>query len=399
MLTLQAVQGRTASPKQHMKEGGVIVIVDLITSVCFICPARSCTRLVCRSLEDLSETLLWGRHKLTKMVLYGIVGLKVFPELKIYRKKKRRSVDLSLTNPGSLALLKLCFRCHRPRDSLFSWSSGFDNFTGLVNWGFLLLTVGGVRLLLENLIKYGIRVDPQQWFIVLTGQHEGGSEHPSIILLMFGASTVCTMYSLLFFKLWSYVQVNLWCRIKRNSSSSKTHLRRQSLSYHNFSSTENVANGLANSKNKPEVGLVQYPDNLNLHDIIYFIFAPTLCYELNFPRTTRIRKRHLYIPLVEQGYGKTFASTVVFFISAFFHEYLVSVPLRTFKIWAFMGMMGQIPLSFVSRVMERKMGPRWGNIVVWASLILGQPLCIMMYYHDYVITHMGKELIEMYGHL
>nr|CAD7260170.1 unnamed protein product [Timema shepardi] len=380
MLTLQAVQRRTTSPKRHMKEGGVIVIVDLIASVCFICPAGSCTRLVCRSLGDHSETL-WGRHKLTKMVLYGIVGLKVFPELKIYRKKKRKSVDLSLTNR-------------------------FDNFTGLVNWGFLLLTVGGVRLLLENLIKYGIRVDPQQWFIVLTGQHEGGSEHPSIILLMF----------------------NLWCRIKRNSSSNKTHLRRQSLSYHNFSSTENVANGLSNSKNKPEVGLVQYPDNLNLHDIIYFIFAPTLCYELNFPRTNRIRKRslgyaafkalawidnnsfgvhiigwvqkrHLYIPLVEQGYGKTFASTVVFFISAFFHEYLVSVPLRTFKIWAFMGMMGQIPLSFVSRVMERKMGPRWGNIVVWASLILGQPLCIMMYYHDYVITHMGKELIEMYGHL
>ncbi|CAG2061297.1 unnamed protein product, partial [Timema podura] len=57
-----------------------------------------------------------------------------------------------------------------------------------------------------------------------------------------------------------------------------------------LSSTENVANGSANSKNKQEVGLVQYPDNLNLHDIIYFIFAPTLCYELNFPRTNRIRK-------------------------------------------------------------------------------------------------------------
>ncbi|CAG2061298.1 unnamed protein product, partial [Timema podura] len=52
---------------------------------------------------------------------------------------------------------------------------------------------------------------------------------------LIGASTVCTMYSLLFFKLWSYVQVNLWCRIKRNNSSNKTHLRRQSLSYHNFS--------------------------------------------------------------------------------------------------------------------------------------------------------------------
>ena len=54
--------------------------------------------------------------------------------------------------------------------------------------------------------------------------------------------------------------------------------------------------------------------------------------------------RHLYIPLVEMGYSKTVASVAVFFVSAFFHEYLVSVPLRTFKIWAFMGMMGQVML-------------------------------------------------------
>lgn len=74
-------------------------------------------------------------------------------------------------------------RCHRPRDSLFSWSSDFQNFTGLVNWGFLLLTMGGVRLLLENFIKYGIRIDPAQWIIVLTGSNEGEG-HPSIILLL-----------------------------------------------------------------------------------------------------------------------------------------------------------------------------------------------------------------------
>lgn len=42
------------------------------------------------------------------------------------------------------------------------------------------------------------------------------------------------------------------------------------------------------------------------------------------------------------GYGKTVASGTVFFISAFFHEYLVSVPLKTFKVWAFLGMMGQV---------------------------------------------------------
>jgi diacylglycerol O-acyltransferase 1 len=50
----------------------------------------------------------------------------------------------------------------------------------------------------------------------------------------------------------------------------------------------------------------------------------------------------MYVPIVELGYGRITASVMVFFISAFFHEYLVSVPLKTFKIWAFMGMMGQV---------------------------------------------------------
>lgn len=63
-----------------------------------------------------------------------------------------------------------------------------------------------------------------------------------------------------------------------------------------------------------------------------------------------------------------------------------------FKIWAFMGMMGQIPLSEFSKYMEKNYGPRWGNIIVWASIILGQPLCIMMYYHDYVVTHFNEVI-------
>lgn len=75
------------------------------------------------------------------------------------------------------------------------------------------------------------------------------------------------------------------------------------------------------------------------------------------------------------------------FFPSFFEIKQVSVPLKTFKIWAFIGMMGQIPLSHFSRYMEKRFGERWGNMVVWASIILGQPLCIMMYYHDYVVTH------------
>ncbi|KAL7741031.1 hypothetical protein ACLKA6_013467 [Drosophila palustris] len=73
---------------------------------------------------------------------------------------------------------------HRPRDSLFSWSSGFTNFTGLVNWGFLLLCIGGLRLGLENLLKYGIRVNPIDWYFFLSGRNEGEG-HNALLLIIY----------------------------------------------------------------------------------------------------------------------------------------------------------------------------------------------------------------------
>ena len=36
-----------------------------------------------------------------------------------------------------------------------------------------------------------------------------------------------------------------------------------------------------------------------ISDLYYFIFAPTLCYELNYPRSERIRKRFLLRRLAE----------------------------------------------------------------------------------------------------
>lgn len=62
--------------------------------------------------------------------------------------------------------------------------------------------------------------------------------------------------------------------------------------------------------------------------------------------TTICNDRHLYMPLVVRGYGKLVASGAVFFVSAFFHEYLVSVPLRMFNLWAFFGMMIQVIVFF-----------------------------------------------------
>ena len=41
-----------------------------------------------------------------------------------------------------------------------------------------------IDFLYSELFRYGIRVDPEQWLIVLTGRHEGGADHPSVILIM-----------------------------------------------------------------------------------------------------------------------------------------------------------------------------------------------------------------------
>ncbi|KAK0157832.1 hypothetical protein PV328_011522, partial [Microctonus aethiopoides] len=313
--------------------------------------------------------------------------------------------------------------CHRPRDSLFSWSSGFNNFTGFINWGFLLLGLGGVRLLLENFIKYGIRVNPREWFFFLSGKNDGGEESPSILLICYslvpvmlclliekglalniiahnpgiifhvvnlivmvlmpmvvihvkdsgfsliGAVYVCMLYAILFFKLWSYVQnmdVAKACE-RLLKLAIPNHLMWLCFFYLFFHSYLNLMGELLYFADRNF-----YSDWWNANNIDTFWRTWNMAVH-------RWAVRHLYIPIVEMGYGKTTAGVVVFFISAFFHEYVVSVPLKTFKIWAFLGMMGQIPLSYVSKYVEKQFGARWGNIVVWSSLIIGQPLCIMVH--------------------
>lgn len=67
--------------------------------------------------------------------------------------------------------------------------------------------------------------------------------------------------------------------------------------------TEADENNAEEIEHDAESNLVQYPDNLNLKDMFYFIFAPTLCYELNFPRTQRIRKRFLLKRIFEVVVG------------------------------------------------------------------------------------------------
>ena len=51
----------------------------------------------------------------------------------------------------------------------------------------------------------------------------------------------------------------------------------------------------------------------------------------------------------------------------------------------------------ISQQAKYIIGKRAGNLVVWMSLILGQPIALMMYYHDFVVANYGKELIASFG--
>lgn len=96
--------------------------------------------------------------------------------------------------------------------------------------------------------------------------------------------------------------MNLWCRSsQRQQKTSISGKRRESFSMDRRQESEDHnGNAILNDqKDHPNPTLVEYPDNLSIRDLFYFLVAPTLCYELNFPRTTRIRKRFLMKRILE----------------------------------------------------------------------------------------------------
>lgn len=155
--------------------------------------------------------------------------------------------------------------------------------------------------------------------------------------LAVGSLFALASYSIIFLKLFSYRDVNLWCRQRRVKTEAGKRLSGLELTYRTESGLHSslcCLAFLAVSAGKKVSGAaaqqtVSYPDNLNyrgeelwgwgsqrqdcksgsglchpsthpsLLDLYYFIFAPTLCYELNFPRSPRIRKRFLLRRVLE----------------------------------------------------------------------------------------------------
>jgi diacylglycerol O-acyltransferase-1 len=154
-------------------------------------------------------------------------------------------------------------------------------------------------------------------------------------------------------------------------------------------------------------------------------------------------KRHIYLQVIIKHRKPAWvAGVLAFFISAIGHEILVGIPTHSFEGWAFLAMMGQIPLIAITELVnqieqygfrhvwrggkkssrrsktqqqetkqpvvsdqqqqldlqkepakQRKHGS-FGNYFFWISFcILGQPLSILLYYRSYLMRS-HPELIQ-----
>ncbi|CAL8469029.1 g8570 [Coccomyxa elongata] len=99
--------------------------------------------------------------------------------------------------------------------------------------------------------------------------------------------------------------------------------------------------------------------------------------------------RHVYFPALRAGIPRVWAGTLVFAVSAFFHELLVGLPLHMVRCWAFVGVMSQVPLMFATGWLKRTLqNDQIGNFIFWITFcIVGQPTSLILYYHDWVITN------------
>ncbi|KAL1218347.1 Diacylglycerol O-acyltransferase 1 [Cardamine amara subsp. amara] len=93
--------------------------------------------------------------------------------------------------------------------------------------------------------------------------------------------------------------------------------------------------------------------------------------------------RHMYFPCLRNRIPKVPAVIIAFLVSAVFHELCIAVPCRLFKLWAFIGIMFQVPLVFITNYLQERYGSMVGNMIFWfVFCIFGQPMCVLLYYHD-----------------
>ena len=96
--------------------------------------------------------------------------------------------------------------------------------------------------------------------------------------------------------------------------------------------------------------------------------------------------RHVLNPLTRKGVSKVVSMLIIFFISAVFHEYVVSASMGFWSYYAFAAMMLQAPVIVVQTYFRKLFSKdsQIGNFGFWISFcFIGQPACVFLYFYLY----------------
>ncbi|VDK23190.1 unnamed protein product, partial [Anisakis simplex] len=106
---------------------------------------------------------------------------------------------------------------------------------------------------------------------------------------------------------------------------------------------------------------VAYPSNVTLKNLYYFIFAPTLCYELRFPRTPTRRKSFMLKRAAE-------LFTLSCIIAALFQQWVVPLLINSVEPFSTMN---------ISHCVERVLKLAIPNHVIWL-------ICFYTVFHSFL---------------
>ena len=203
---------------------------------------------------------------------------------------------------------------------------------GILNLGMVILVAANFRLVLENVFKYGFRANPLRWFERLLW----GSSQPLMLCWPVLAASLCCAYCVELLA-WRFVQRQEARRKKLDVKEAK--LRGEGLvaalhvmnvascfalafwlvylsqdavvpsfvltlltlivcmkliSYaHCNADLRRSCLARSDAEAADAEQQISYPENLTVGNLAYFAFAPTLTYQIAFPRSTRIRGKWL----------------------------------------------------------------------------------------------------------
>ncbi|XP_059507584.1 diacylglycerol O-acyltransferase 1-like [Stegostoma tigrinum] len=293
---------------------------------------------------------------------------------------------------------KMC--CHKSRESLFSSSSGFLNYRGILNWAVVVLILTHAHMVLENLITYGLLVDPVQ--IIAFALSDPNTWPGSYLIIAVGSALVLAIHTIIFMKLYSYHEVNRWLREEWAPLGLKSAIKHPGISSC-ASDPGNIAGG------NPQQ-LVTFPDNLTVKDLYYFLFAPTLCYQMNFPRSSKIRIRfllrrllemifliHLFIGLIQQWVLPVTRNTMQPFVemslTMMIHQLLlIAIPNHFMWLIFFHGFFHST-LNFIAELMrfgDRRFYRDWWNSETLTYFWSNSNIVL----HKWYMRHIYRPLIE-----